>query len=229
MRPFPTVELPALLDERLWFPDPASVPSGVRWDGLIAIGGDLSVPRLLLAYRAGIFPWSANPITWWSPNPRGVLELENFHVSQSLAKVLRKGIFTVTMDRAFHEVMKGCSQPRAGHPETWISDEFLRAYGQLHGEGHAHSVEVWQGGELVGGVYGVSINGFFSGESMFHRASNASKVALYHLVHHLRARGFSLFDVQMVTPHTRTLGATEISRLEYLARLKDALRLDCRF
>ncbi len=185
--------------------------------GLVAVGGDLSVPRLLLAYRSGLFPWTADPVTWWSPDPRGIFELDGFHVSRSLARTLRKGGFEVTFDRAFREVITACAKTR--RPGGWISKEFIAAYTALHEAGHAHSVECWRAGELVGGVYGVAVGGLFAGESMFHRADDASKVALFHLVGRLRERGFMLFDTQMVTPVTRQLGATEVSRSKYLRRL----------
>lgn len=210
-----------LLDQRLRFPNP-------RWasaEGLVAIGGDLSVPRLLLAYRSGIFPWTVKPITWWSPDPRAIFELDHFHVSRSLAKFLRRRPFEITVDRAFRRVMEGCAEAAPGRDQTWVTPEFLEAYSRLHERGHAHSVECWQRGELVGGIYGVSIGGFFAGESMFHRVSNASKVALCHLVDHLRERDFALFDIQMVTPATRRLGALEIPRSEYLQRLQSAVEL----
>jgi len=215
----------ALLAERLWFPDPRFAET----DGLVAVGGDLSAPRLLLAYRSGIFPWTVNPITWWSPEPRAVFELDNFHVPRSLAKVLRKGVFEVTVNRAFRKVMEGCAAPAPGRRSTWITPGFVEAYARLHKLGHAHSVECWQNHKLVGGIYGVAIGGFFAGESMFHRADNASKVGLYHLVQHLRGRGFALFDIQMITPATRLLGAVEIPRNEYLKRLARATRKECIF
>jgi len=212
--------MPILLDQRVTFPSPVRANA----EGLVAIGGDLSVPRLLLAYRSGIFPWTDKPITWWSPDPRAIFELDQFHVSHSLAKIIRKGVFQITIDRAFLEVMKGCAAPGPGRRSTWITREFLRAYTQLHEQGHAHSLECWQDGELVGGIYGVAIGGLFAGESMFHRASNASKIALYHLIEHLRQRNFALFDIQMLTPITSSLGAIQISRTEYLKRL--ALAVD---
>jgi leucyl/phenylalanyl-tRNA---protein transferase len=216
---------PAILDQRLRFPDPRTA----HREGLVAIGGDLSAPRLRLAYRSGIFPWTVNPVTWWSPDPRAVFELKQFHVPHSLAKFIRKQPFEITRDRAFRQVMQGCAAPAPGRGQTWITPEFIEAYTCLYEQRHAHSVECWRGGELVGGIYGVSFGGLFAGESMFHRATNASKVALCHLVEYLRARGFALFDVQMVTPATRQLGAAEIPREEYLKRLKAALRMDCAF
>jgi leucyl/phenylalanyl-tRNA---protein transferase len=216
---------PAILDQRLRFPDPCLADR----EGLVAIGGDLSVPRLRLAYRSGIFPWTVNPITWWSPDPRAIFELEQFHMPRSLAKLIRKQPFEITRDRAFRHVMQGCAAPVPGRGETWITAEFIEAYTDLHEQGHAHSVECWRRNELVGGIYGVCFGGFFAGESMFHRATNASKVALCHLVEHLRERGFVLFDIQMTTPATRQLGAVEISREEYLKRLKAAVRMECSF
>ena len=215
----------ALLAERLWFPDPRFAEA----DGLVAVGGDLSAPRLLLAYRSGIFPWTVNPITWWSPSPRAILELDKFHVPRSLARFLRKEVFRVTRNRAFRKVMEGCAAPAPGRRSTWITPGFIEAYTRLHRLGHAHSVECWQNHKLVGGIYGVAIGGFFAGESMFHRADNASKVGLYHLVQHLRGRGFALFDIQMITPATRLLGAVEIPRNEYLKRLARATRKECIF
>jgi leucyl/phenylalanyl-tRNA--protein transferase len=214
-----------LRDERLQFPDPRLAPA----DGLVAVGGDFSVERLLLAYRSGIFPWTESPISWWSPDPRGIFELEQFHVSRSLEKFLRKHPYTITTNRAFRQVMEGCAAPTARRGKTWVTPQFIAAYGELHERGQAHSVECWRGAELVGGIYGVAVGGLFAGESMFHRADNASKVALHHLVAHVRARGFGLFDIQMVTDITRQLGATEISREEYLARLSAAVQLRCEF
>lgn len=214
-----------LLDQRLRFPNPQRADA----EGLVAIGGDMSVPRLLLAYRSGIFPWTVRPVTWWSPDPRGIFELDGFHVSRSLARVLRQGRFRVSIDEAFRQVMKGCAAPAPGRRRTWITREFVAAYTQMHAQGHAHSIECWQGEELVGGIYGVAIGGFFAGESMFHLVSDASKVALFHLVEHLRASGFLLFDVQMLTPITTRLGAVNVSRCDYLERLAMATAKACVF
>ncbi len=213
------------LTGRMPFPDPA----GADAQGLVAMGGDLSVERLLAAYRSGIFPWTVNPATWWSPDPRGIFELDHFHVSRSLARALRRGPFAVTRDRAFAAVMQNCAAPGPKRQGAWITPEFIAAYARLHELGHAHSVECWRGDELVGGIYGVASGGLFAGESMFHRATNASKVALFYLVQHLRAHGFQLFDIQMVTAATRPLGAIEISRPEYLRRLAAARAHDCVF
>jgi leucyl/phenylalanyl-tRNA--protein transferase len=217
------------LDKRLWFPDPRRAVTIGSLNGLVAVGGDLSVERLTLAYRSGIFPWSVDPITWWSPDPRGILELDHFHVSRSLRKKLRQEVFAVTRDRAFRAVMEGCAAPGPNRHGTWISPEFIEAYSKLHEAGHAHSVECWHGTELAGGVYGVEIGACFCAESMFHRRTDASKVALYHLAEHLRDRGFDLLDIQMVTPHTRQLGATTLGRNEYLDRLERAVLRACPF
>jgi leucyl/phenylalanyl-tRNA--protein transferase len=217
------MKLPATLDHRLWFPDPRTSPASGPFAGLVAIGGDFSVPRLLLAYRRGVFPWTANPITWWSPDPRAIFELDHIHVPRSLAKLLRKPVFEITIDHAFRQVMEGCAGGR--REGTWITSEFIEAYTRLHEQSHAHSVECWQNQELVGGIYGVSIGGFFAGESMFHRVSSASKIALYHLIEHLRQQRFALFDVQVTTPATAQLGAITISREEYLKRLAQAVEL----
>jgi leucyl/phenylalanyl-tRNA--protein transferase len=216
---------PVLLGKDIRFPNPEFSDA----EGLVAVGGDLKVERLLAAYRQGIFPWTVNPITWWSPDPRGILELDYFHVSESLARVIRQRTFDVTIDRAFREVMQACAAPGPKRRSTWITGEFIEAYTRLHRQGHAHSVECWSNGELVGGIYGVSVGGLFAGESMFHRADNASKVALHFLVEHLRKRRFWLFDIQMVTAATRLLGAKAITRGEYLKRLAVAVAQDCSF
>lgn len=214
-----------VLDERLCFPDPRNATP----EGLVAVGGDFSPERLLLAYRSGIFPWTDAPISWWSPDPRGIFELDQFHVPRSLEKFLRKNPYAVTVDHAFRAVMEGCAVPDARRGSTWITPKFIEAYTLLHQQGHAHSVECWRGNELVGGIYGVAVGGLFAGESMFHRADNASKVALHHLVTHLRTKGFVLFDIQMVTDTTQQLGAREIPRAVYLERLSQATSLKCAF
>jgi len=215
----------AILDQQLRFPDPRRATP----DGLVALGGDLSVPRLLLAYRSGIFPWTAAPVTWWSPDPRAIFEFDRFHVSRSLARIIRQQRFQVTSDKAFRSVMEGCAARAPRRRSTWITREFLEAYSELHQQGYAHSLECWQDNKLAGGIYGVAIGGFFAGESMFHRVSNASKVALFHLVEHLRRRGFLLFDIQMLTPVTLSLGGTTIPREEYLKRLGEATQQRCLF
>jgi leucyl/phenylalanyl-tRNA---protein transferase len=195
--------------------------------GLLAVGGDLSSERLLEAYRAGIFPWYSDdqPILWWSPDPRLVLELDDFKTSRSLHKILKKGIFEVTFDRAFEEVIRACaSVPRGGQSGTWITDEMREAYIHLHGLGYAHSVESWFGGKLAGGLYGVSLGKAFFGESMFHLKSDASKVALATLVNKLRIWDFHFIDAQMTTEHMLNLGAKELPRRIFLKHLQSALR-----
>jgi leucyl/phenylalanyl-tRNA--protein transferase len=197
--------------------------------GLVGIGGDLKPDRLLDAYRRGIFPWydEGNPILWWSPNPRAIFELDDFHVSRRLRRTIRSGRFSMAIDQDFGGVMRGCGEGR--EDGTWIVPEMIEAYGELHRLGHGHSVEAWRDEQLAGGVYGVAIGGFFAGESMFSRERDASKVALACLVEHLRERGFRLFDIQFVTPHTVSLGAVEIPRTEYLGRLQESLRVQCEF
>ena len=192
--------------------------------GLVGVGGDLSPDTLVAAYRDGVFPWfnPGDPFLWWSPDPRGIFELDGLHVSRSLARTIRSGKFRVTANTAFADVMRGCADRPEG--ETWVTSEMIAAYEALHRLGHAHSVEVWTAdGTLAGGIYGVSVGGLFAGESMFHRVTDASKVALAALVDRLKARGLVLFDVQMVTDHTRRMGAVEIPRREYLRRLKLAV------
>lgn len=199
--------------------------------GLIGVGGKLSTAWLLDAYRHGIFPWPFDDgqLAWWSPDPRAIFELHEFHISRSLRRTCRGGRFESTCDRAFAGVMHGCAtaQRRRGH--TWITPDMHRAYGALHELGHAHSVEVWRQGQLAGGVYGLAIAGLFAAESMFYRVTDASKVALVALIGHLQARGYRLLDIQQLTPHTASLGAREISRGEYLSRLSTALRADASF
>lgn len=213
----------AILTRRLEFPPATSA----NRDGLVAVGGDLSIERLLLAYQSGIFPWPIAedmPMTWFSPDPRAILELNELHVPRSLAKVIRRGTYTVTIDRAFPRVIAACGAPTAERPGTWITPELEDGYVALHRAGHAHSFETWMGDELVGGLYGVATHGLFAGESMFSRADNASKVALVHLVEHLRSRGYALLDIQQGTRHMVSLGAKLIPRREYLSRLAAALK-----
>lgn len=184
-------------------------------DGLLAIGGDLSPARLLAAYRQGIFPWFAedDPILWWAPAPRLVLFPEKFHLSRRLARLVRQHVFSLSSDLAFRQVMEGCAATRrASRNATWINQEMIEAYCQLHRMGFAHSIECWQGPSLVGGLYGVALGKVFFGESMFFLVSGASKVALHALVRHALASGISLIDCQMRTEHLVSMGAEEISR-----------------
>ena len=194
---------------------------------MLAVGGDLRVERLLEAYRHGIFPWynDDQPILWWSPDPRAVIFPHKLHVSRSLKRTIRLGGFTVTLDTRFREVMHGCAGPRPQYPEggTWITAEMVKAYVQLHELGYAHSVETWQEGRLVGGLYGVALGRIFFGESMFTRVPDASKVALVSLVRQLQTWGFRIFDCQQPSRHIKTLGAEDIPRSEFLDHLADAL------
>jgi leucyl/phenylalanyl-tRNA--protein transferase len=203
------------------FPD----PSLAEEDGILAVGGDLSPERLLRAYAEGIFPWfnEGSPILWWSPDPRLVLLPGELHVSASLARTLRRGRFRVTADQAFGAVIRGCSRTaRPGQDGTWITDEMIAAYEELHRRGYAHSFEAWSGDALVGGLYGVSLGGAFFGESMFSERPDASKVAFVRSVEFLARSGVELVDCQVRTEHLVRLGAREIPRVEFLERL-DAL------
>ncbi len=192
---------------------------------------NLTPELLLTAYSQGVFPMARDDgrIDWYSPDPRAILPLDGLHVSRSLARLLRSGRYEVRFDTAFPDVILACAAPGPGREETWISDEIIEAYIWLHELGFAHSVETWQDGELIGGLYGVALRGLFAGESMFSRRPNASKVALYHLVGRLRQRGFRLLDVQFTTPHLARLGAVEIGRERYLALLRVAMGVNSRF
>ncbi len=196
-------------------------------EGLLAVGGDLSVQRLVRAYRQGIFPWYAedDPILWWSPDPRLVLYPQELHVSRSLRRLLNKKRFQFTLDTAFEEVIRGCAAVRGeDHPGTWIVPEMVDAYLRLHAAGLAHSVEAWCEGQLAGGLYGVSLGRTFFGESMFTRVSNASKAALVVFVQNLQRQAFDLIDCQVTTPHLMQFGAREIPRTRFLRELRRSLR-----
>jgi leucyl/phenylalanyl-tRNA--protein transferase len=197
-------------------------------NGLLASGGDLSAMRLLDAYQHGIFPWynEGEPILWWSPNPRTVFIPSQFKISTSLSKVLRKHQFEVTFDRDFEFVMRCCAAPRKGANGTWISEDIITAYCELHRIGHAHSLEVYKEGELAGGVYGVAIGKMFYGESMFSNVSNGSKVALAHLTKQLARWQFGMIDCQMSTPHLTSLGAIEIPRSKFIERLQELVHCE---
>ena len=192
-------------------------------NGLLAAGADLSLSRLLEAYRNGIFPWFSHdqPILWWSPDPRMVLFPSELKISRSLARTLRSTRFEVRADTAFDAVIEGCRQPRRGESGTWITEEMAEAYGTLHRAGFAHSVETWLDGKLVGGLYGVALGRAFFGESMFARVSDASKVALVALARQLQHWGFGVIDCQMNTAHLASLGAREIPRAEFTRRLRE--------
>ena len=192
-------------------------------DGLLAVGGDLEPDRLLLAYQSGIFPWYSpdEPILWWSPDPRCVLIPGQEKISKSMRQVLKRGIFRISTNTAFEQAISSCkSISRPGQEGTWITDEMKSAYLRLHKRGHAHSVEAWQGSELVGGLYGVAIGGAFFGESMFSTVSNASKAAFLTCSLHLQTLGFGLIDCQVYTRHLESLGAVMISRDLFLDRLR---------
>lgn len=206
------------LTYHLSFPDPLQAHE----EGIVAYGGDLSPSRLMLAYRSGIFPWySANdPILWWSPDPRLILELDDFILRRSLRKKIPQ--FEIRFDSAFSDVIRECSTaPRRGQKGSWIVPEMIEAYETLYALGHAHSVEAYQNGVLVGGLYGVSVGGVFCGESMFAKVTDASKVAFAVLVDHLREWGYDFIDCQVPTAHLKSLGAKEVSREFFLQRLEN--------
>lgn len=182
---------------------------------------------LLQGYRLGIFPMAMEDgeIEWFSPSPRAILPLANFRVPHGLQRVIRKGLFEIRIDTAFSEVMRAC----ADREDTWINDEIIASYTRLHDLGHAHSVETWRDGKLAGGLYGVSLGGAFFGESMFHRVTDASKVALWALIERMRERGFLLLDTQWQTPHLQQFGVVEVPRYQYLRILARAVQVDCEF
>lgn len=198
-------------------------------EGLLAAGGDLSLARLSLAYSRGIFPWFSvgQPILWWSPAPRMVLFSAELKVSRSLEKTLRNGAYRVSCDQDFAGVMQACAQsPRPGQDGTWISPQMVDAYYRLHAAGVAHSFEVWMEGELAGGLYGVALGRMFFGESMFHRRTDASKIAFVHMVRHLAMHGFSMIDCQVYTPHLASLGGRLIAREAFCGEIQ-ALTVQC--
>jgi leucyl/phenylalanyl-tRNA---protein transferase len=211
------------LSERLDFP-PAWL---ARSDGLLCIGGDLSAQRILLAYENGIFPWFSEnePILWWSPDPRLILFPENINVSKSLNKKIKKNYFHLTVDHAFKQTILSCAKPRRKeYAGTWLVEEMIEAYIQLHKLGYAHSIETWNKDQLVGGLYGICLGGTFFGESMFSFESDASKIALVALAHHLNRHHFDLIDCQVTTNHLLSMGATEISRNSYLDRIQQSVK-----
>ena len=202
------------------FPSPEYALSDPN--GLLAIGGDLQPARLLAAYYEGIFPWfnADDPILWWSPDPRAVFVPGSIKISRSMRKFLKKQNWKYTINHSFERVIQGCSQPRSKQDGTWITNDIQSAYLALHEQGHAHSVEVWQDDELIGGLYGLVIGQVFSGESMFHTQTNASKAAMITLHQHLLKNGFKLIDAQVMNPHLDTLGAKAIKRIDFLKLLK---------
>jgi leucyl/phenylalanyl-tRNA--protein transferase len=194
-------------------------------NGLLAAGGDLSLHRLLDAYRRGIFPWysEGEPVLWWSPDPRMVLVPGEIAIARSLRKRIKSRVYEVRADTRFTAVMRACAEPREGQSGTWITEDIVAAYSALHAAGLAHSIEAWHDGALVGGLYGVAIGRMFYGESMFARASDASKVALAHLARQLERWSFGLIDCQMQTAHLASLGARTIPRREFLSRLTELI------
>jgi leucyl/phenylalanyl-tRNA--protein transferase len=201
------------------FPDPRSA----NRDGIVAVGGDLHPRSLLLAYRQGIFPWPVEgfPLLWFCPAERGVLEFRELHLPRSLVRACRQTALRFSIDQAFPEVIRACAAtPRPGQDGTWITPQIIAAYIRLHRMGITHSAEAWRGERLVGGIYGVEVDGAFAAESMFYREPDASKLVLLHLVDHLRARGLDWLDIQVLTPHLARLGAKTISRDEFLEKLR---------
>lgn len=197
--------------------------SEANWDGILAIGGDLSSERLQLAYKSGIFPWfeEGEPIMWWSPNPRMVLFLDELIVSKSMRNILNRKIFTVTFNQNFRDVISNCQNiERDGQNGTWITNEMIEAYSKLHELGIAKSVEVWQDEVLVGGLYGIDLEHVFCGESMFSKVSNASKAAFIALVNQLKKEDYKLLDCQVYNPHLESLGCREIDRTDFMEILK---------
>ncbi|MEX1177853.1 MAG: leucyl/phenylalanyl-tRNA--protein transferase [Nitriliruptor sp.] len=207
-------------------PDPSQADS----DGVVGVGADLAPGTLVDAYRRGLFPWPhpGVPLPWFSPDPRGVLPADDLHLSRSLRRRLRTCGWTTTVDAAFRAVVAGCAADRGDGQGSWINGAMARAYARLHDLGWAHSLEVWDGDRLIGGVYGVQVGGVFTGESMFHRETDASKVALTDLVARFHAAGGRLVDVQLTTPHLRSLGAVDLARTRFLEVLEGARQLDVR-
>jgi len=216
-------QLDASLPDR--FPDPVHALRDPN--GLLAFGGDLSPERLLAAYAQGIFPWfgDGDPLLWWSPDPRCVFDTANVHMARRLKRRLRTSDWTISIDRAFVDVMHACAAPRNDDPGTWITREMIEAYARLHRLGHAHSLEVWNADALVGGIYGVAIGRAFSAESMFSRVTDASKTALIALSRCLRRMGFPLLDAQVSNPHLLRMGATTLPRAEFLQHWRDLTAL----
>lgn len=214
------VAIPWLPDDAIWFPPLEQALE--EPDGLLAAGGDLSPARLLQAYRLGIFPWfsEGEPILWWSPEPRCVIYPDQLHISRSLKRHLNKCDYQVRYDTAFSQVMEACAAPRDDGAGTWITEEMLAAYQRLHQLGHAHSVEIWRNGRLIGGLYGIAIGRIFFGESMFSRETNGSKLAITHLCQRLHQQGYFLLDCQVYSDHLASLGAQCISRVAFQALLQ---------
>ena len=212
---------------RYHFPDPANFPA----EGLIAAGGDFAPATVIEAYRAGIFPWPhpSAELLWFSPDPRAILEPGGVHVSRRLARTLRQGRFHATVDAAFEQVIRACAE-RPDDEGTWITERLVRGYLELHDLGWAHSIETWTAdGELAGGLYGIAVGAMFGAESMFHRVTDGSKAAMVAMALHAAALGVRLIDIQVLTPHTASMGGLEIPRAEYLAHLRGALAVEARW
>jgi len=204
------------------FPDPEQTAV----EGIVVIGGELNAANLLRAYRKGIFPWPIDgwPLPWFCPEERAILEFKDLHISRSLQRERKRAPFQLTIDKNFEAVISACaSAERKDEVGTWITPEMIRAYCELHEEGHAHSVEAWEDDSLIGGIYGVDAGGAFAGESMFFARPNASKLALLHLIEHLSAKGLDWLDIQVMTPHMSVFGAQNISRHAFLKKLATAL------
>ncbi len=219
--------MPVLQYPRPKFPGFPGFPGLSDSSEIVALGGDLESETLLLAYRQGIFPWPMppHPIPWFCPFNRAILEWNSLHIPKSLVKIQKKTKLTFVHDRAFSEVIRLCAQiPRSGQEGTWITPEIQSAYLRLHQLGHAHSIEAWDGNQLVGGLYGVDAGGAFAGESMFHLQPHASKLALLHLMNHLHSRGLDWIDIQVMTPHLEALGAKLIPREDFLNKLSNTLK-----
>lgn len=197
-------------------------------NGLLAFGGDLTVKRLYNAYKNGIFPWYSDldPIMWWSPDPRAIINTSSININRTLRKFLKQTTFEVTINKAFNDVIDYCADAPFRNDDTWIVDDMLNAYKALHHQGHAHSIEVWENNELVGGLYGVAINGYFSGESMFYKASNASKVALIYLAKHLQSINVSLIDCQILNPFLEDMGCFEVTRAIFIEEQQKQLLIN---
>ena len=216
-----------LNDEDLAFPSPELALNDPN--GLLAVGGDLSAERLLQAYLNGIFPWysQGDPILWWSPNPRAIIEITNLKINRTLQKVINRGNFTITINQDFKNIIKNCANAPFRTGGTWIVNDIQQAYIRLHQLGYAHSVEVWQNNELAGGLYGVAINGYFCGESMYYQQPNASKLALVGLAQHLAQLDIEFIDCQLLNPFLAAMGAIEISRRDFIKRMKNQLKIKC--
>lgn len=218
-----TLEL--LTNESLAFPPLRNAL--IEPNGLLAFGGDLSVERLHSAYKHGVFPWysDTDPIMWWSPDPRAIITTSSIKINRTLRKVLKQKNYTVSINKAFNDVINLCADAPFRKEDTWIVDEMINAYKQLHTHGYAHSIEVWQKNELVGGLYGVAINGYFSGESMFYKVSNASKIALVTLANYLESINISMIDCQLLNPFLEDMGCVEISRDDFIKKQKQHLSM----